>query len=803
MLFKWTRASRVISRIVAIGLCFCSQIPSSMGQGTGMIKGTITKAKSDEPVQFANVLLRRAADQGKRVKGTTTNAKGQFKLNGLAWGDYQLVCSYMGYQPRTIKGISLSPDNPEVTLDSLTMKANAKNLDQVSIQEERDFITQNAKGITVNPSKNITQTGGSVIDILQNTPTVNVTFDEGIKMRGTEAGATQVLINGRESALSDNVAQITASAVESIEVIQNPGAEYQAEGKGGVINIVLKKQTQKGTNGKINFAAGSRDQYNAGLNLNHGTDNFNFFLNFNRRHDVDVEKESSKRDVFGPDSTVSRVVDGNDREFETSNTLRGGVEYFWNYFNKIGVDVIYENENERGNSNTLNTRSLLEPDESIIRQREIRDEIDEQGYTYEPTIYYKRTFPEAGKKLKASVKYSYEYQNDITTTDKQPIEPSARRPYQSRQRQKDNRQLGIFRVDYTDPFLDSGKLKTGIRGQYRQFDNDYNFLEFNSNTAEWINRNAISNNFLYQEQVYAGYIQGSYTYQSWRGIAGIRAEQTMVETEVKDTDNTNDQEYLNFFPSARLQYRFNQDRSLNLSYSRRIDRPSAWRLNPFPSLSDSSSIFVGNPNIQPEYINAFELTYADKLKGVDINATAFYRQREGVIDYLTVIRDGLPYIRPQNLASGETYGLESTFTTWLTPFWRLNINAAIFRSKIRGKIGDFEGVANAGERIANENTTYRAKLNTSFKLPLGIRLQLTGNFDGPEVEAREEEKAQYYMNAGLEKSLFDGDGSVGINVRDVLDTRRMKEIGNNQTFSETRTRERLAQTFMVNFSYTI
>lgn len=780
---------------------FCGIL--TFGQRSGTIKGKITEANNNKPVKFVNVLLQKANGEQKRVRGTTTNAKGRFQLKNLEYGTYELICSYVGYKTRMVEALKLSADNPVLKLDTLTMKSNAQNLDQVAIEEERDFINQTATGITVNPSKSITQTGGSAIDILRNTPTVNVTFDEAIKMRGTEAGATQVLINGRESALSDNVAQIPASAIETIEVIQNPGAEYQAEGKGGVINIILKKQTQKGTNGKIDFSAGSRDQYNASLQLNHGTDNFNFFVNFNRRHDVGIQSEKSQRNVFNQDTTISRIVDGSDKSYETSNTIRGGVEYFWNYFNKVGIDVVYENESERSTSRTINTLKRTQPDEELFRKRQVTDNANENGYTYEPTIFYQRKFPESGKKLKASFKYSYEFQNDVTTTEKQRLASNGNSLNQNRQREENNRQLSIFRIDYTDPILDSGKLETGIRGQYRQFDNNYTFLKYNQNSTEWVNQRTISNNFLYQEQVYAGYLQGSYEYNKWKAIAGLRAEQTIINTEVKDTDNNNDKHYLNFFPSARLQYQINEDRSLNLSYSRRIDRPSGWRLNPFPDLSDSSSIFVGNPNINPEYINSFELTYADKWQDIDINATAFYRLREGVIDYLTVIKDGLPYIRPQNLASGETFGFETTFTTRITPFWRLNINGAIFQSSISGEIGNFEGVENAGENISNQNTTYRAKLNTSFKLPFNFRLQLTGNFNGPEVEAREEEKAQYYMNAGLQKSLFEGDGSIGINVRDVLDTRRMKEIGKNENFSEVRTRQRLAQTFMISFSYKI
>lgn len=796
-------------RLKVLGLiCTCFILLLSLpkqvySQEDGTIKGKISQAVGRKPVQFANILLQKSSGQQERVKGTTTNEQGRFQLEGLEWGSYHLICSYVGYRNQKIENLKLSPENPVIRLDTLTMQSNAESLDQVAIEEDRDFISQTPEGITVNPSKNITQTGGSAIDILRNTPTVNITYDGGIQMRGTESGATQVLINGRESALSDNVDQIPASAIEKIEVIQNPGAQYQAEGKGGVINIVLKKRTKKGTNGNIDLSAGNRDRYNAGLQLNHGTDNFNFFLNFNRRYDVDIGWGSSRRDVFDGDTSISRTVDQDNTELETNNTVRGGAEYFWNYFNKIGVDIVYESEEERGTSSSLNTRRQTAPETRLLRQREITNAVDERGYTYEPTIYYQRKFPEKNRMLKASLKYSYEFQDDVTTTEKEPLTAPNQPVYQNRQREENNQQLGIFRVDYTDPILENGKIETGIRGQYRQFDNDYRYLEYSKQEAEWQNRDEISNNFLYQEQVYAGYLQGQYDTDNWTFMAGIRSEQTFIETEVKDTDATNNKQYLNFFPSGRIQYKVNEDRSFNLSYSRRIDRPTAWRLNPFPDLSDSSSIFKGNPNVNPEYINSLEFTFSDKWKGFDINTTAFYRQREGVIDYLTVVRDGLPYIRPQNLASGETYGLEGTFTTRLFDFWRINLNAAAYKSKIEGKIGDFEGVANSGESLENETFTYRAKLNTSFKLPRNFRLQLTGNFDGPEAEARETEKARYFFNAGLQKELFDGEGSIGINVQDIFDTRRFKEIGDNENFYEERRRERLAQMFMVSFSYKI
>lgn len=779
------------------------------GQSSGTIKGTIKSAKNDNPLQYVNILLQKANEDGK-LQGTTSNAKGRFIIEDIEWGTYQLALSYVGFQNKTIKDLTLNPESPTIELDSLTMQESSTNLDAVTVEEERDFLTQTPEGITVNPSKNITQTGGSAIDILENTPTVNVTFDGGITMRGTEAGATQVLINGRESALSNNVDQIPASAIESIEVIHNPGAKYRAEGKGGVINIILKKPTKEGTNGKVQLSAGRENRYNTALELNHGTENFNHFLNFNRSYDVGLGNGSSSRKVFNDESPdINYLQDGTEEDYETNNTIRGGTQYFWNYFNELGLDILYENNREdnletRENKIREEGEGLASP--NLLQHRNQITETTEEGYSIEPTLYYNRDFAEPDKSLKVSVKYSYSFEEEDQLTEKRPLLTQNNNGFairENNQLTEETRELGIFRADYTDPVFDSGKIEAGIRSQYRTLNNDYDYSLFNRQKAEWENLNEVSNEFIYKEQVHAGYFQYSHEYKNWTFMGGIRAEQTMIDIDVANVDSQGNKEYLNFFPSGRIQYQFNKKHTLTLSYTKRIDRPSAWRLNPFPDLTDSLSIFVGNPNIDPEYIHAFELTHNKQWEDFSLNTTAFYRKRNGVVDYLTQIRGGIPYIRPQNLASGTTYGLEMNSVIQLTDFWRLNLNGSVYNSRIRGEIDEnvFSGAEGEGQSLDNEAITWYAKMNTTIELPWSFKFQLTGNYYGPEVEALEKREPIYYFNAGLQKPILDGKASIGVNVRDVFDTREFKEIGETDNFREERINERQAQVFMVSFDY--
>ncbi len=781
------------------------------GQSQGTIQGKITKRKNQDPLEYVNIILKKKGESG-NLSGTTTNGKGRFKLQNVDFGTYKIALSHVGFQDKAIKGLTLSSENPRINLDTLTMQESPKNLDAVTFEEERDFLTQTPEGITVNPDKNITQTGGSALDILKNTPTVNVTFDGAVKMRGSEAGAIQILINGRQSALSNNLNQIPASAIESIEVIHNPGAKYRAEGKGGVINIVLKKPNKKGTNGKVQLSAGRDNRYNTSLQLNHGTDNFNHFLNFNRRNSRDFQDFLSEREVLNEENPNKAFIqEGQENEKEITNTIRGGTQYYWNFFNELGIDLLYENEDSDNRSVMENRKretgeSLAEP--NLLSQKKQITETTESGYTLEPTIYYKRKFAEQKQSFKTSLKYSYDLQDEEQMTEKRPLLNPNGNPFAIRENNqitKETRHLGIFRADYTDPVFDSGKIEAGIRGQVRQLNSDYDYLTFDRKNTEWNNLDYISNDFTYDEQIYAAYFQYTHQWNDWTFMGGIRAEQTFIETALAQADSQSSKAYLNFFPSGRIQYQFNKDHSLTLSYTKRIDRPSAWRLNPFPDLRDSISIFVGNPDIDPEYIHSLELTHNKKWETVNLSSTVFYRKRNGVVDYLTQIRGGIPYIRPQNLASGETYGFELNSNFQLTKSWNLNINGSIYKSRLEGKIDEdlFEGSEAAGKSISNEAITWRSKMSTTFKLPWDIKLQLTANYNGPEVEALEREKPQYYFNAGLQKPIFDGKGNIGVNVKDFLDTRRMKEIGGTENFNELRLRERQSRVFMVSFDYEI
>ncbi len=791
-----------LDRSFCWGLLVLGLLISLNGQAqNGSIQGTIVKENdTTENLGFVNVILKNPGDTA-HLTGTTTNKDGTFQFNGLDYGSYNVGISYVGYQKRMIENVQISNNAPNKDLGLINIRPSAKQMDAIEVESERNFMTQSPEGLTINPSKDITQTGGSAIDILQNTPTVNVTFDGGIKMRGTEAGATQVLINGRQSALSNNVDQIPASAIERIEVIHNPGAKYRAEGKGGVINIVLKKQTEEGTNGQVQLSAGSRNRYNTSLQLNHGTESLNYFLNFNRRYDVDIEDARSRRDALNVTPNKSYIEEGNEREFATNNTVRGGAEFYWNYFNKLGVDVLFENENE-DNEATMNNRVL--EGETLIQNRDINTTTSEKGYSIEPTLYYKRDFVEDKRELNLSAKYSYDHQDEEQYTEKRSfLDPGAQQfqIFENNQLTTENRTLSIIRGDYTDPVFNNGLIEAGIRTQYREIDSDYDYEEFNERSSEWENLQTISNKFLYQEQVHAGYFQYSHELNNWTLMGGIRVERTNVTID-PENESKREKAYLDFFPSSRIQYKFNQKHSINLSYSKKIDRPSAWRLNPYPDLTDSSSIFIGNPNVDPEYIHSFEFTHSKRWEGVAVNSALFYRDRKGIVDYLTQINSqGTPIIRPQNLAKGTTYGLEVTTTLRPADWWRLNVNGSVYNSRIEGTITDFQGSEEQGSTISNEDVTYNGKFNTTIQLPLNLRYQLTGNFQGPEVEALEKEKANYYFNMGLQKPLFDGNGSIGLNVQDFFDTRQMEEIGGTENFNEQRINERQAQVFMASFDY--
>jgi len=319
-----------------------------------------------------------------------------------------------------------------------------------------------------------------------------------------------------------------------------------------------------------------------------------------------------------------------------------------------------------------------------------------------------------------------------------------------------------MQADYAQP-LGNGKIETGYKSIFRSIDSDFLYEARITTTDEWSNREDVSNRFKYQDKIfalyfiYSGKIGDKFSYSG-----GVRGEQTLVDTRLFNTNETNEQNYLNFFPSASAQYKLNEKNTIKFSYSRRIDRPSPWRLNPFPDISDSLNVRIGNPNLQPEFINSFEVGHLISTDKFEITTNAFFRNVNGEIDWIVRVEDGISFRGPLNLNSSQTYGFEIINTTEITNWWSINASYSLFETRVDG--------SNLNANFTNRGLSWYAKLNADFSLPWDLDMQITGNYSAPEIEAQGRDLARYYIDLSFQRSFLNDKGNATLSIRDLFNT---------------------------------
>jgi outer membrane receptor protein involved in Fe transport len=759
-------------------------------QSQYQVSGTVVD-KAGDAVPYANVALYVKGEKAV-AQGATSNARGSFTLSAVPAGTYRLAIRFVGYAPYSVAALKLDQD---LNLGTIEMSKQATELDAVVVEGAKVVrpIETNLEGMTIRPEQNISNVGGSVLDVLRNTPSVSVGQDGGLTLRGSSS--TNVLINGRNSALSGDLSQIPASAIKNIDIINNPNAKYDAEGTGGVINIKLKKGGDQGTHGNVELTGGSRMRTNASARISHQKGRVSAYGGYSYRRWPSIADVDVKRETFGADGTLL-LQDRAIKRDDFSHTANYGVDYYFNK-SKLTYEGVFETEGEEDSEITTSERFDTGTNNRTLYN--VRDNVEtEDNYTLDNSLIYERVFDEEGREFRALASYSYRDGIETQNAATQSLNDNSTRSEAPADRQRAStdelRRIGVAQVDYTHPFANNNKLEAGAKMILRGLNTDFDFDNYNNGTQQWQENPAVSNRFRYQEQVYAAYAIYSQKFEKIDLSAGVRLEQTLVDTKLYNADEENQQRYLNPFPSFSAQYHLDERQSLKLTYSRRIDRPGSWQLNPFRDIADTLNVRFGNPNLQPEYIQSLEFGHKISLEKIDLTSTLFYRRTNGLVDWVVNVTDnGVSERRPENLTSGTTYGIELINTTEFTPWWNVNVSYSLFRALIDG--------TNLDADFTNEALAWNAKLVSNFVLPGGVDLQFTGNYESPEAEAQGFDDARYYLDASVRRNFLGEKGSVSVSVRDVFDTYQFGSDAETERFRQYFTYKRDSRMVLVTVGY--
>lgn len=758
-----------------------------------LLRGSLTDTESRLPLAFATVTLFSLPDST-AVTGAITDDDGIFEMQAKP-GAYFLRAQFLSYRTKYVWSINLAADTD---LGTVLLSSDANTLDEVIIRAEKSQIQFDLDKKVYNVGKDLVNKGGTAAEVLDNVPSVTVDVEGNVSLRGSES--VRILIDGRPSGLvsfgSNGLRNLPANMIDRVEVITNPSARYEAEGMAGIINIVLKKEQQRGLNGSFDLTVGQPDEYGATFNLNYRRNKVNLFSNYGIRYRNSPGSGSQYQEFYAGNTTFITEQTSRRMRGGLSNSARFGADYYltpkdilttafsWQYSDQLNTNVI----EYRDYLNSLNNPT------GITRRTDNETETEPN---LEYSLTYKKIFQGKGHELTADFRYQ-----DNTETEKSDFrevyfspdwQPSGRPDLLQRSLNKEGELNRILQVDYVRPVGKEGKFEAGARAGLRDIRND--FLVETLEDASWLPLPGLSNNVLYDENIYAiyGMMGNKINRLSWQG--GLRVETSDVKTELLQTNEINARPlYTNLFPSAHLGYDLLNENTLQISYSRRIRRPHFRELNPFTTFSDARNFWGGNPNLEPEYTDAYEIGHLKRWEKGSLNSSVYYRFTTNVIERIrTQLSDTSAITRPFNLSQRNDFGLE--FTGSYEPFriWKLNGNLNFFRSITDGEL--------EGQQFNADTYTWFGRLNSRLTILKKIDLQTTFNYRAPRQTTQGRAKALYHLDLGASMDFLNNNGTLTLSVRDLFNTRRWRGITSGVDFYTENDFQWRARQVNLTFSY--
>ncbi|MEM9820163.1 MAG: outer membrane beta-barrel family protein [Bacteroidota bacterium] len=762
-----------------------------------VIKGKVLDSESGDPLEFATIsLFNQATNQV--ITGSITDAEGQFTLDARP-GNFYAKVEFISYQSKVIENIQVSAKPLQHDLGVIQLSMDAATLSEVEVRAEKSQMQMSLDKRVFNVGKDLANRGGTAADILDNVPSVTVDIEGNIELRGS--GNVRILVDGKPSGLlsvddASSLRQLPADLIDRIEVITNPSARYEAEGLAGIINIILRKDKRAGLNGSFDLTAGYPEQFGAAVNLNYRKNNFNFFTNYGITYRGAPGGGSRFQEFFleGDTSNISEQ----ERDINRggwSNNIRFGADYYFNERNILTTSFLYKIADE-SNFTTLSFNDFIKTGGSDRVPTSITERIDEEQEdetNLEYALNYKRTFEQKGREFNVVLSYldkSEEEGSDFTNTILNPDRsPSGLPQLQQRSRNDEGEDLLRLQIDYIHPFGKDHKFEVGGLSSIRNINNNYLVEEWNED--KWEKLIDFSNQFRYDEDIYAGYAIYSNKTNKLSYQVGLRAEFSDVRTELIENDSINARTYINPFPSAFISYELPNQNSIQISYSRRIKRPRFWDLNPFFTFSDDRNFFGGNPNLDPEFTDSYELGHIKYFKAGSLGSSFYYRRTTDVIQRIRRFSsDGTTFTRPENLASRDDWGLEFNFSYNPKKWLRFNGNFNFFRSITEGE-----------EFGRADNYTWTSRINNRTTLWKGIDLQITFNYRAPRDTPQGSRQAVWSMNLGMSKDILNKKGTLTFSARDLFNSRRWMWTIDQADFFEIGDFQWRARQFTLSFNY--
>lgn len=740
----------------------------------GSISGRIVDASNNQPMEYVSVALFRAADSS-LVTGAITNPDGKFKLEKITSGDYYLKISFLGFENMQTGKVAVNNKSMQNDLGDLKLVSSTAQLNGVSVVGERSKVEYKIDKRVINVGQDLVAKGGTAVNVLENTPSVQVDAQGNLTLRGSSDYI--VLIDGKPSVLkgSDALKQVNAASIKQIEVITNPSAKYEADGNAGIINIIQKKEKLQGVNGTSSISLGTTDKYSANALLNYRKKKVNVFAGFDFARNK-YQSDITMKNISYLETGTEYLDEFIHQYFHNDNTGgKAGLDFDLNDKNTFTLSGSYGKQSyNHGTSANINSYH----EGNTIKQWFSSDNYTNvAGNVVGLNLDYTHKFGE-NHTLSFSNNYSSWDGNDAHqltefTTDslyKQQSINSAT----GYSKYNFNYQYR-FNVDYKR-MIKTGTLEAGFQYRYEYRKDDYGFKNLATETNEWIQDPVFSYKLNYDNDIYSGYVTYSDTKWGIGYMVGARSEYFTRTIDISNDENPYVFNKFMLYPSIHLTKSIKEKHQFQLSYTRRINRPQPWVLNNTGEYIDPYNIFKGSPTLEPEYTDAFEFNYRLSYKITSLNIQTYFRNTTNSFSTSRTLQpDGIMIHQLINANSQQSYGAEAGLNFNLTKWWQLSTNANVYHYTLSADVS-------TGETTRSSNS-WDARMVTSFSLKKGTRLQAVAYMRGSQLDAQGKSQGFYTVNLGANQPILKGKLNLGISAENIFNSINFKYAASSDNYN--------------------
>lgn len=758
------------------------QVAAMAQQKIGQISGKVIS--SGKPVEAVTVALLKATDST-LAKTAVTDKNGEYNFDKIAEGNYIISISGIGYATTFSNLISVSATNSILIVPAIQLATNAAELANVAVATKKPFIENKIDKMVVNVDASPTSTGLTAMEVLEKSPGVTVDNDGNISVKGKQG--VIILMDGKPTYLSGQdlanyLRNLSSNQLESIEIMTQPSAKYDAAGNSGVINIKTKKNKNNGFNGTISNTAMFANYYKnaSNLNLNWRKNKVNLFVNYGLSsfigfNELTIDRQFRKDENTNPHRYLEQTSFAKFRGLP--HNFKVGADYFANKQTTIGVVVtgLIDNRQFRSEGNNLIYDSLRNQVQNNVSVSQTKDPWTNLGFN----LNFRRVLDKKGSEITADADYVFYRTKGRQFSDNYLYNANgnlAEDPYLLRGYLPADIDIFTFKADYSKPLAGDAKLEAGIKTSYVATDNDAQYTAWSTTQNNWI-KDSRSNHFIYKENINAAYLNIQKQIKKLGIQLGLRSEQTIAKGHQIVNNSKFKRDYTKLFPTAYFNYKANDNNTIVLSYGRRIERPGYQDLNPFQYILDRYTYREGNPYLQPQFSHNVELSY--NYKG-QLNISANYTTTSDIInDVLKTIKDGenfTTFQTKENIASRRNMGIAINYNKPIKKWWSLNMFGNVFNN-------DYEGMIN-NEKVDGNFTSFTFNMNNQFTFDKGWTAEFSGFYNHTNLMSSVLViRPMGTFSLGVGKQVLNKKGSIRINIRDPFWLQKFKGTTTMDSFT--------------------